>query len=144
MWNTDRGQNQGSEWRYGIISVQTFMMGNGYFSTYLPVESSCCLQKLALLCRPFWGWRCEMILRIGFEEVGEEKWVFFLDDVILVVALVSVLQEGENKSVKRNPPNRFCKPLRWDDTFFCEDNVPWSWVLLSLFLSSGRIPFSAD
>ncbi len=28
---------------------------------------------------------------------------FFLDDVILVVALVSVLQEGENKSVKRNP-----------------------------------------
>ncbi len=54
------------------------------------------------------------------------KMTFFLDDVVLVVALVSVLQEGENKSVQRNPPNGFCKALRWDDTFFCEDNVPWS------------------
>jgi hypothetical protein len=51
---------------------------------------------------------------------------FFLDDVFLRVVLVSVLQEGENKSVKRNPPNEFCKPLRWDDTLFCEDNIPWS------------------
>jgi hypothetical protein len=39
MSNTDTGQNQGSEWRYGIISIQIFMMGNGYFSTYLPVDS---------------------------------------------------------------------------------------------------------